>query len=339
MKELQKKYLLTAIIPMYNSAKYVSHTFETIIESFGKYKDQIQIILVDDGSTDKTKSIAQEFCSKYSNSKLIFQKHKGVSAARNLGIHSADGEYVTFIDSDDEITSQFREVVKKLKSQKYDIVITNMLQIFSRLNLSMEDRIETFRIINHKAGGESPWAKFYKKDFLIDHNLLFNTNLIIGEDALFLYKALTVSQSIDINKIKYYQQCDPHTIGKFKSKMLTSELMFIKELINLFNSYKDIDGYEEVISIENRYKLKEFYRLIENYFTPLYIQGKKSFSEVKQQVKDIAKLWNIRGALSKNPYSKLYWHKRQNLWGFFIKTNSFNLLIKSAIFFKKVNKY
>ena len=93
MKESKSKYLLTTIIPMYNSAEYVYHTLNVVVQSFGKYRDQIQVILVDDGSTDETKEIAQEFCTKYSNFQLILQKHKGVSAARNLGIAYAKGDY------------------------------------------------------------------------------------------------------------------------------------------------------------------------------------------------------------------------------------------------------
>lgn len=339
MKESKSKYLLTTIIPMYNSAEYVYHTLNVVVQSFGKYRDQIQVILVDDGSTDETKEIAQEFCTKYSNFQLILQKHKGVSAARNLGIAYAKGDYITFIDSDDEITAQFMKVVKQLEIREFDIIITNMLKTLTNTNLSKQDKIAIFQIINNKAGGESPWAKFYKRDFLNFNNLLFNTNLIIGEDALFLYKAITLADSISINKIEYYKQCDPHTIGKFKSKMLSSELLFIKDLGNLFNTYKNVAEYNEVISIENRYKLKEFYRLIENYFIPLYFQKKISIFEINKQLRRIANLWNIRGALKQNPYSRLYWHKRQKLWGLLIKINGFDLLIRSAILFKKQNKY
>ena len=67
MKESKSKYLLTTIIPMYNSAEYVYHTLNVVVQSFGKYRDQIQVILVDDGSTDETKEIAQEFCTKYND--------------------------------------------------------------------------------------------------------------------------------------------------------------------------------------------------------------------------------------------------------------------------------
>lgn len=324
---------------MYNSAEYVSHTLDTMIQAFGKYRDQIQVILVDDGSTDNTRDIAKKFCTSYSNFQLVLQEHGGVSAARNLGLNLAKGKYVTFIDSDDEITSLFVDVVKQIKIDNFDIVITNMLENFTKVNLSMNDRISAFKIINNKAGGESPWAKFYKRTFLNSNDLIFNTKLIIGEDALFLYKAITAANSISINKVQYYKQCDPHTIGKFKSEMLTSELSFIKELGALFNTYKDTENYKYIISIENRYKLKEYYRLIENYFVPLYFQKRQTISDINKQLKSIANLWNIKDALKQNPYKKLYWHKRQKLWGMFLKMNNFDLLVKSAIFLKKKNKY
>lgn len=333
------KYLLTVIIPMYNSAEYLNKTLSNVSGVLKNFLNQVQVILVDDGSDDNTQEIAKQFCNKYDSFQLILQHHNGVSAARNLGIKSAQGQYITFIDSDDEITSEFSKIVTQLKLNKFDIVMSNLLNNFEKSDLSLQDKISIFKIINGKSGGESPWAKFYKKSFLDDNDLLFNSKIIIGEDALFLYQAVTVATSVNINTLGYYKQCAPHTIGKFKKEMHNSELLFIKELEIVFSKYKECTNYNDVIDIENRYRLKEFYRLIENYFIPLYLLNKESISGIVNQLKSLSGKWDVVKAAYKNPYSKLYWHKRQKFWGFLVRTHNYYLLVYTAILFKKMNKY
>ena len=106
---------LSVIVPMYNSEKYIERCINSIINQ--EMKD-IEIILINDGSVDKTKNIVGKYVNKHKNIKLINkEKNEGLSAARNTGIKNATGEYIVFIDSDDEINNgMFKSMYEDRKS-------------------------------------------------------------------------------------------------------------------------------------------------------------------------------------------------------------------------------
>lgn len=114
--------LVTVVIPIYNSDDYLAQTIDWVLES--SYKD-IEIILVDDGSTDKSALIAKNYVDKFDNIFFYGQKNQGVSVARNLGISKAKGKYIIPVDSDDMICDRYiEEAVKVLESNPEVKVVT-----------------------------------------------------------------------------------------------------------------------------------------------------------------------------------------------------------------------
>ena len=112
---------LTVVIPVYNVEKYLSKCIESVLNQTLPVDE---IILVDDGSKDKSGSIADDYAKKYDKIKVIHQKNGGLSAARNTGINSATREYITFVDSDDYIAPTMYEVLmERLKKHNADISI------------------------------------------------------------------------------------------------------------------------------------------------------------------------------------------------------------------------
>ena len=116
--------LISVVIPLYNSEKYISECVHSIIDNY-KYGD-LEIIIVNDGSTDRSQSIVKELVEKDKRITLINQDNKGPSAARNRGLAEANGKYILFVDSDDFLESRaltkFRELLIK---GDYDTVIFN----------------------------------------------------------------------------------------------------------------------------------------------------------------------------------------------------------------------
>ena len=102
--------LITILVPFYNVEKYITQCIESIINQ--TYKN-LEIILIDDGSTDNSLKICKEFQKNDSRINVIKKKHEGVSSSRNIGIKIAHGEYIMFIDSDDFVSKNF---VKELYS-------------------------------------------------------------------------------------------------------------------------------------------------------------------------------------------------------------------------------
>lgn len=105
---MEKKDLISIIIPAYNVAPYIGECINSILDQ--KYSD-FEIIIVDDGSTDGTGELCDEFCKKDSRIRVIHKKNEGPSAARNIGVQFAEGSYISFVDSDDMVSPDYLQVL------------------------------------------------------------------------------------------------------------------------------------------------------------------------------------------------------------------------------------
>lgn len=184
---------LSVIIPIYNAEKTLSQCVTSVLNQ--EFRD-FELILVDDGSTDSSLALCQEYKVKDSRIVLLSQKNGGVSSARNLGLQVACGEWVTFIDSDDYIEKGFFTNVETFDA---DIVFTS----FYRLNSEgkIKDTFEVKQVfkgmslhdvlsLNLSYGVlRVPWGKFYRRDLIGE--LRFPERMKIGEDAYFLLTYLS----------------------------------------------------------------------------------------------------------------------------------------------------
>lgn len=124
--------LLSIIIPIYNSEKYLSDCLNSLLD---KTNDLYEVLLIDDGSTDQSLCICESFVKIFRNVRLIRKENGGVSSARNVGLEIAKGKYVTFIDSDDRVASNYiSEVLSIISCGDYDCVCYNYTKVFNQKN-------------------------------------------------------------------------------------------------------------------------------------------------------------------------------------------------------------
>ena len=108
---MENRLKLTIFTPTYNRGKFLYRLFDSIMKQNSK---DIEWLIVDDGSVDKTNIICSDFCSHYENFRLFTSNHDGVSKARNVGLHKARGQYVMFLDGDDYIDLNSLSYISKL---------------------------------------------------------------------------------------------------------------------------------------------------------------------------------------------------------------------------------
>lgn len=211
-KNMDKK--ISVIIPVYNVEKYLARCLNSIIKN--TYKN-IEIILVNDGSKDKSQEIIDKYKNKYGNIiKAKEQENKGPAEARNVGIEMASGEYLMFIDSDDFIKEDYIEnYVKTLKEADYDLVAGGY-------HKWIDGKI-TYTI----ALQDEPWAKFmimgpytklYKKSFLQENNIKF-VKVNIGEDIYFNLQVNALAKKVKIiDYVGYYWYTNNESISNTMHK-------------------------------------------------------------------------------------------------------------------------
>ena len=118
---------VSVIIPVYNAEKYIRRCIESVLDQ--TYQD-LEILLINDGSTDSSGSICDEYALKYMRVKSIHSINQGVAHARNLGLDNATGEYVVFVDSDDYVSSKYVEnLVDGIVKTRADVSITKIKRI------------------------------------------------------------------------------------------------------------------------------------------------------------------------------------------------------------------
>lgn len=259
---------VSVIVPVYNVEKYLVRCLESIIN---QTLSDIEIILIDDGSSDDSGIICEEYTRKDIRIKVIHKKNGGLSSARNAGLDIAKGEYIGFIDSDDYIHPKMYEILyDNIISYKADIAICDYTDVYDTVvkefNIDSEMNIKNFN--NVEALNE-----IYKENgvkFVVAWNKLYHRTVFehlrypygkIHEDEFVIHTVLFNSKNtvyINYPLYYYYQNKEGITKSKFTLKNFDSayaykdRMKFFKEIrnINLYNKAQ----YTFVLNFFNCYK-------------------------------------------------------------------------------------
>ena len=180
--------MISVIIPVYNKARFLKRCLNSIASQTAPEK--MQVIVIDDGSDDGSFEICEKYREEYGWN-VYHTKNNGVSAARNLGIEEAIGEYITFLDADDFLAKDAIESMSRYIRFDYNIVQFNQYRMWNLVNFderllyphrSPEGRYNLDSIAKYWV---HVWNKIYKRDFLNKNNIRFRDGMQFGEDAIF----------------------------------------------------------------------------------------------------------------------------------------------------------
>lgn len=188
---------VSVIVPVYNAEGVVSRGVDSILAQ--GYQD-FELILVDDGSSDGSGAICDKYAQQDGRVKVVHQENAGVSAARNAGLKVAQGEWVTFVDSDDIVLDGFLEslVAAVNREERIDLAYCGYAIVEGSTSIKtyqtktyigkeqLHDVLSSTKLLYRC----SPWAKLFRRSIITDNGLKFDTNLTISEDRLFIYKYL-----------------------------------------------------------------------------------------------------------------------------------------------------
>lgn len=184
--------MISVIVPVYNGEEKLERCVKSILD---QSEHQIEVVLVNDGSTDRSTEICNTFAKEDSRVRVIHQENSGVSKARNAGIQAAEGEYIQFVDSDDYLEKNMCERMKRImEEQQSDLVIAGFHHHYlgrdimkcPRESLASPMELKTlgglFLELYEQGLLNMPWNKLYKKEKIVEQ---FPQHLSLGEDLLF----------------------------------------------------------------------------------------------------------------------------------------------------------
>lgn len=251
---MPNQILLSIIIPVYNVENYICECLNSILSQVEPHLNQIEIIIINDGSLDESWAIVNEIVNQYKGLfiKLLEQTNRGLSAARNIGIESSNGKYIWFIDSDDWIEyNAISEILPLVHSEKYDIINIGY-------GLCFEDGRCEKKYLSSSSGckngtevlKESSFpmgAQFYiiNKSFLEVQSLRFEEG-IYHEDNLFTPLLLLKSKSFYFHNSLIYMYRQRLSGSILTTKMIKKSYDLLKIANILLENSKKTDAYHNL---------------------------------------------------------------------------------------------
>lgn len=242
--------LLSVIIPVYNGGK----TIISAIRSTGAYlNNQIEVIVVNNGSTDNTETLVKK--EGESNKNIIYtESEKGVSNARNKGIEIAKGDWITFLDADDFLLDLNNELMDLLQNIEEGLIVGNYLVGKSTIDLySMtKNKKNNSSIVNQMLKNPTKymtvWGKFYRNDLIKKENIRFDNQLKYSEDSEFLIRYILLCKQVRFININVYN----YTLSKNSTVRSYNPQLIYEYEKAIFQIKKDLNKYPEY---ENSFKI------------------------------------------------------------------------------------
>lgn len=212
---IKMEKLVSIIIPVYNSAAFLERTLTSVL---GQTYKNIEVLLIDDGSTDNSGEICDKFRETDSRVRVFREENSGVSAARNLGLCHMRGELCQFVDGDDVVPENYTETMaKKLEESGCDVVFCGVAKILQGVRYSFELKDEVLSVDEYlyelyrgdRFVTKSACIGLYRADVIRREKIRFPENICCGEDSIFVMRYMKHCKSVGaVPDTIYHYMCD-----------------------------------------------------------------------------------------------------------------------------------
>ena len=232
------------IIPIYNVEQYLRACIDSILHA---NVSELEIILVNDGSPDRSPQICDEYAAKNDRIKVIHKENGGVSDARNAGIMSASGDYILFVDGDDWIDASVMSVMESIiieSAAKIDVIFLEAVKVYengfrqpmndgyiaSKINGQDKAAVMNHLAELHKYPG-NVWAKLVRRELLLENNIFFQEGLSSAEDIDWMVSLLRIANTFAYlsQPYYYYRQNRPGAATSEPSEKNLADFLYVIE--------------------------------------------------------------------------------------------------------------
>ena len=235
---------VSVIMPVYNVDDFLLECLESVDRQ--TYKN-FELIIIDDGSTDKSGEICDSFCATHPYSRVIHKENGGVSVARNTGMEVATGDYIVFIDSDDIISESYLAALVKLMAESndemalvgYETEDVNKLEDLSTMSSTVHDVDYIYdNIIRNLGIGGFLWNKIFNRTLIEKEQIRFLKGVVIWEDMYFVLQYLKNISQVNCSQIKlyYYRQRSTSAISNMTLEKKFGKIEIARKICNFEKS-------------------------------------------------------------------------------------------------------
>ncbi|MCC7554091.1 MAG: glycosyltransferase [Methanobacteriaceae archaeon] len=310
ISQIKNEYKVSVIIPVYNVEKYLKECLDSVLN---QTLENIEILCINDGSTDSSLKILEEYSEKDERVKIFTKKNEGQGVARTLGIKLSKGEYIGFVDADDFIKKDmFEKLYNKAYKNDLDLLICktstydektkeidddnwyHSLKCFNGFKKDIFDHNDTKEFTHHIS--VPPYNKIYKRNYILKNNIEFPPKLIF-EDEVFFYEAYLKAKKISLldDHLYYYR------INRQGSTVVSSSEKDFSDVVEIFNliiakliETKSIETYKK--NVYNRFihlSLWRYSQTSDKYKEKFWKKMKKTFTSILSFNKDEENILNI----------------------------------------------
>lgn len=296
----RKKLKYSVIIPVYNSETTISRCLDSLLYQI---PDDAEILVINDGSTDKSSEICGRYEEKYSSVHYYTKENGGVSTARNIGLDNAAGEYILFVDSDDFVEPLYWQVINDFidqyrpdmvqwgfrdcgqtvrKRNTGDYVVAGELAVAKKIRTAIQ-----------KYMFSALWARIFRMDIITKYSIRFDPKLSIGEDQAFIFAYAIHVKSLVSTKFCLYNSVleNRESLSRKRRSYLLSQLLFAVDTM-----------LQTLVTSDLTEDAKSFYEmsLAWIYFRSAYSACKElqkydmTKQERREEIKKICSLYNAR---------------------------------------------
>lgn len=284
---------ISVIVPVYK----VEHSLRRCVDSIlGQTFRDFELILIDDGSPDRSGQICDKYAEKDTRVQVIHQANSGAAAARNRGMEEAGGEYIAFVDSDDTVEPGFLEgLLHAIETYGGDIAVCNYMQTennmvkttvfhgFPEGTYLNADEMRKKLFVNiataNSNGYFSLWNKLFRANFIRNHHIAIPSNMSFGEDLCFILDLFSVASGISFtDRILYrYEQSSTGLFAAYRHSRLDDALFCYEKQVSLLNPLQ-----KEGLSL-SRLHCKYFY-YINQHLSQAFGAGRKDVAELRRTI-------------------------------------------------------
>ena len=307
-----KQIKYSVIIPVYNAQKTLKRCLDSLL---GQERKDVEVILINDGSLDRSGEIIEDYGNRYPNIRAVTQENSGVSAARNRGLDEAKGIYITFVDSDDYVSDDYFRVMDEAgEKEDSDLLVfakdiagqgIDERDLYKKM-CSAESLSEKRKILLSSRIIFQPPYKRFKREIIEKKHLRFIKGMYVGEDFNFCFAYMLECMSIRIKyrKIYFIDVTENNSLSrKYRSDIDTQLQWEINEAVKTLENSK-LDTYEK----QNLMAVLDYF-MARNIFTCIaetFKTGKPSYRKNRKKYVAMCTKFNTRVCRTNKYYSKIH---------------------------------